>query len=105
MALLTNCTTDINTRQLSPLQGAHSPHSTATHGEGTHLPANVLSILASTDMLFLASKHSGSSDAYPADPPRLGNNIRGGPPGFLRAYFDEAAQRQAIILPDWSGNR
>ena len=76
-----------------------------TEGGGGALPAEVLSIVAGADVLFLSTKHTGAPDAYPADPPRAGNNIRGGPPGFLRSYWDDEAAATCIVLPDWSGNR
>lgn len=96
--------TDINTRQLIPFHG-DKLCPIMTRGKGSHLPAELMSILASADALFLATKHSGDATAYPADPPRAGNNIRGGPPGFLRIFCDEEKQNTCIILPDWSGNR
>lgn len=96
---------DINTRYLIPADPGSGSHSTKLRGNGSHLPPEVLQIISSADMLFLASKHSGDKDGYPVDPSRLGNNIRGGPPGFLRTFFDEEAGSTCIVLPDWSGNR
>lgn len=102
---LYSCLQDINTRQLMPLEDDNELCPTLMQGDGSHLPAEVVSILSSADALFLATKHSGDADAYPADPPRAGNNIRGGPSGFLRIFWDDEKQKTCIVLPDWSGNR
>lgn len=87
-----------------PKQGIQ-PVPTSTHGDDARLPEEILSIIAAADTIFLATKHAGEPQAYPADPSHLGNNIRGGPSGFLRTYWDEEANSTCIVLPDWSGNR
>jgi hypothetical protein len=112
MALYADCSliscslaADINARYLVPAEHGSVSQSSTTRGSGPQLPPEVLSIIAKADLLYLASKHSGEEGAYPADPARLGNNIRGGPPGFLRTTYDGEAKGVCIVLPDWSGNR
>ncbi|UZJ56281.1 hypothetical protein CBS101457_005601 [Exobasidium rhododendri] len=100
-----NCPKYINARYLIPASESSFSQTTTTHGKGDQLSPEVLSIISRADLLFLASRHSGDLEAYPADPARLGNNIRGGPPGFLRTFWDDEAQSICIVLPDWSGNR
>lgn len=64
-----------------------------------------MAVVQEAELVFLHTKHTGSSGGYHADPSRLGCNLRGGPRGFLRSYFDEKRARTAVVLPDWSGNR
>lgn len=70
------------------------------------VPSFVLSIIENADLAFLATKYSGHDPlAFHSDPPRLGNNHRGGPRGFLRSFWDSNQHQRCIVLPDWSGNR
>lgn len=104
---------DINTRMLLPVKET-SKTTSATCLRGTRpgrksdIPPDILATIQETDLVFLATKYSGHDpEMYMPDPPRLGNNYRGGPPGYLRTFFDDetAGGQRCVVLPDWSGNR
>ncbi|PWN31565.1 uncharacterized protein FA14DRAFT_107507, partial [Meira miltonrushii] len=102
-----NCPKYINTRFLQPSsQTKVSPIVQSSSQSGQDLPKEVLDLIANADSLYLASRYSGNDPtSFTPDPPRLGNNHRGGSSGYLRTYWDADRQRRCIILPDWSGNR
>ncbi|CEH11714.1 hypothetical protein CBOM_07122 [Ceraceosorus bombacis] len=105
---LGNCPKYINIRRIVPssTRRAAALVEEDTHPQiGTPMPTTLLELISEAEMCFLHTKHSGSVGGWNPDPDRLGCNIRGGPRGFLRSYFDEQRGRTAIVLPDWSGNR
>jgi NAD(P)H-flavin reductase len=59
------------------------------------LPDAALALLAKADLFFLSSSN-GTSD--------MDTNIRGGPPGFVRV-FSNNADGAVIVWPEYSGNR
>lgn len=82
------------------------PNTTQTGTGEVDVPEDVLALLARADLVFLATKYSGhDARCFSSDPPRLGNNHRGGPPGFLRTFWDGETKQRCVVLPDWSGNR
>ncbi|PWN41702.1 hypothetical protein IE81DRAFT_161316 [Ceraceosorus guamensis] len=105
---LGNCPKYINIRRIVPSSTRQAPVLVEENLQpplGTPMPTTLLDLIGEAEMCFLHTKHSGSFGGWNPDPDRLGCNIRGGPRGFLRSYFDEERGRTAIVLPDWSGNR
>lgn len=103
-----NCPKYINTRILEPTKEQQAVQSTvhSSSYSGQDLPKEVLNLIESADSLYLATRYSGNDPStFSPDPAKLGNNHRGGPPGFLRTFWDEERERRCLILPDWSGNR
>lgn len=62
-------------------------------------------MITATDIIYLGTLHSASTAVWYSDRSKLGCNIRGGSPGFLRHCWDEAKQRHCVVMPDFSGNR
>lgn len=61
-------------------------------------------MIAATDLVFLASVYHSKSGKEYSDPSRLGANIRGGRPGFVRVASNEQGGT-VVYVPDFSGNR
>lgn len=101
-----NCPKYINTRHLHPIKSVGKISVRSSTHSGQDIPKEALDLIADADSLYLASRYSGNDPtSFSPDPPRLGNNHRGGPSGFLRTFWDEQYNRRCIVLPDWSGNR
>ena len=69
------------------------------------MPSVALEILAASEYVYLATKHTGTAGAYPLDESTIGCNARGGRRGFVRHFFDAEKNRPCLVLPDYSGNR
>lgn len=89
---LGNCPKYLNKKHITP----HSPHPVLlSDGSGLPLPSEAVDLLAKADLFFISSKHgNGNMDV----------NHRGGPPGFMRLFRNEASE-VTLIYPEYSGNR
>ncbi|KIS72165.1 uncharacterized protein UMAG_00583 [Mycosarcoma maydis] len=112
MESLGNCPKYINTRNLVPNPN-HDPvtlHKSLDLAPGESLPKETLEHIAQADTIFLATRYT--SPVQTIFQSRLGINIRGGKPGFLRITTEATTdgiggtvRRQVAYLPDYSGNR
>ncbi|CAO1637760.1 unnamed protein product [Sympodiomycopsis kandeliae] len=109
IATIGNCPKYINTRILTPSPSSPSAslpiEPSLTHPVDTPIPSHLLSIISQADLIYLGTLHTGSTDTWYTDRSKLGCNIRGGRPGFLRNYWDTHTKRHCLLLPDFSGNR
>lgn len=99
-----NCPKYVSTRPLLPLPFPSSSPSLSLQNlemrEEEALPSAVVEQILASDTIWLGTSYippSGDS-TYPA---HLGANHRGGRPGWVRVTAD----RTALVIPDYSGNR
>ncbi|KAL7622288.1 hypothetical protein AAE478_007792 [Parahypoxylon ruwenzoriense] len=92
---LGNCPKYLNKKHITPR--IPSPH-IVSEGAGVPLPQAAVDLIGKADMFFIASKHGANS---------MDTNHRGGPPGFVRIFRNESAEKGGVILvyPEYSGNR
>ncbi|EST06499.1 Riboflavin synthase-like beta-barrel [Kalmanozyma brasiliensis GHG001] len=100
---LGNCPKYINTRRLvtNPQHSSKMLLKSLEINLGEGLPKETLEHVAQADAVFLATRYT--SPVQTIFKSRLGINIRGGKPGFVRITTEEG--RTVAYLPDYSGNR
>ncbi|KAI0407165.1 hypothetical protein F4802DRAFT_605676 [Xylaria palmicola] len=105
---LGNCPKYLNKKRIVPhvpapklVQSAPSAGQAAS--DGLPLPREAVELIAKADLFFIASKHGDKS---------MDMNHRGGAPGFLRVFRNQAPRANgdgdggvALVYPEYSGNR
>lgn len=100
-----NCPKYINVRDLiphpntSPLVTLRQLHLT---DDRERLPDELISFVQAADTVFLGTTYKARPDEAMFYPSHLGQNQRGGRPGFIRVRPSDG---RTVVLPDYSGNR
>ncbi|KAI8845295.1 hypothetical protein BJ741DRAFT_587537 [Chytriomyces cf. hyalinus JEL632] len=97
---LGNCPKYITLRDLEHCRRQPETIVNAWHDDKGASIASCLDTIAQASSIFLATKHVDKK----AERSDVGLNHRGGAPGFVRVYADEAGQWH-LVIPDYSGNR
>ncbi|MGW2092198.1 hypothetical protein [Promicromonospora sukumoe] len=68
--------------------------------ESLPLPREAVELIGRSDIFFLSSRHGSGDDAESMD-----TNNRGGAPGFVRLFSNDADEGVVLVYPEYSGNR
>jgi hypothetical protein len=94
---LGNCPKYLNKKQITP----HIPTPRlVSEASGLPLPEEAVELIKKSDLFFISSKHGNGSQS-------MDTNHRGGPPGFMRVFKNEAPANGGVtvVYPEYSGNR
>ncbi|KAI0344408.1 hypothetical protein BDW22DRAFT_1371479 [Trametopsis cervina] len=99
-----NCPKYINIRQLDPHPGAAPDivYQRLKMDADERLPDEVIGFIRTSDTVFLGTTYEAPKDEAKRFPSHVGQNQRGGRPGFIRV---KPSDGRTIVLPDFSGNR
>ncbi|MFD7026081.1 pyridoxamine 5'-phosphate oxidase family protein [Promicromonospora sukumoe] len=71
-------------------------------GDSLPLPQEAVELVGRSDIFFLSSRHDGDGDG---DGESMDTNNRGGAPGFVRVFSNDADEGVVLVYPEYSGNR
>ncbi|KAJ3549925.1 hypothetical protein NM688_g5126 [Phlebia brevispora] len=99
-----NCPKYINIRDLIPHTDTHPTveYHVPQVGEDERLPDELIAFVHAADTVFIGSTYVASKEDVAKNPSHVGQNQRGGRPGFIRVRPSDG---KTIVVPDFSGNR
>lgn len=98
-----NCPKYINVRDLEPHPNT-SPsivYENLRLGPADRLPDDLIALIHSSDTTFLGTSYDAPTDEVAFYPSHVGQNHRGGRPGFIRVRPSDG---RTVVLPDYSGS-
>ena len=97
-----NCPKYINVRQLDPHPNTNPTvvYRVSRLDTIERLPEELISFVHAADTVFIGSTYKAYEDEAARFPSHVGQNQRGGKPGFVRVRPSDG---RTIVLPDYSG--
>lgn len=97
-----NCPKYINIRELDPYPDTAPVvvYKRPTLEDQERLPDELTAFIRKADTVFLGTTYKAPADVEKRFPSHVGQNQRGGRPGFIRV---KPSDGRSIILPDFSG--